>query len=85
MRLLRIVREDELRLAQFDRDETPPYAILSHTWGDDAEEVTFTDLMEGTGKDKAGYNKLRFCRKQAIQDGLQYIWVDTCCSIQTHH
>jgi hypothetical protein len=55
----------------------PPYAILSHTWG--AEEVTFRDLIDGTGKSKAGYDKIRFCAQQAANDGLQYFWVDTCC------
>ncbi len=35
------------------------YAILSHTW--EAEEVTFADLIDGTGKEKASYNKIRFC------------------------
>jgi len=60
-------------------DELPPYAILSHTWGAGAEEVTFEDLTNGTGRDKAGYEKLRFCGEQAKKDGLQYFWVDTCC------
>jgi hypothetical protein len=53
------------------------FAILSHTWG--AEEVTFRDLIDGTGKDKAGYRKIQFCGEQARRDGLQYFWVDTCC------
>jgi uncharacterized protein YerC len=57
----------------------PPYAILSHTWGADAEEVTFRDLVEGTGKSKAGYNKIQFCEEQAHRDGLQFFWIDTCC------
>ena len=60
-------------------DDIPRYAILSHTWGTDAEEVTFKDLIDGTGMDKAGYNKIRFCGEQAKRDGLQYFWVDTCC------
>jgi hypothetical protein len=60
-------------------DEIPPYAILSHTWGADTEEVTFQDMTNGVGKDKAGYEKIRFCGEQALQDGLQYFWVDTCC------
>jgi len=59
--------------------DIPKYAILSHTWGPDAEEVTFTDLVSGTGGDKAGYDKLRFCAAQAKRDGLRYFWVDTCC------
>jgi hypothetical protein len=60
-------------------DTIPPYAILSHTWGADAEEVTFEDITNGTGKDKPGYEKIRFCEDQARIDGLQYFWVDTCC------
>jgi Heterokaryon incompatibility protein (HET) len=59
-------------------DKIPPYAILSHTWMD-GQEVTFKDLMEGTGKNKSGYNKIRFCGQQAKQDGLKHFWVDTCC------
>jgi hypothetical protein len=60
-------------------NEIPPYAILSHTWGADAEEVTFEDLTNGIGKDKAGYEKLMFCGEQVRHDSLQYFWVDTCC------
>ncbi|CZR68411.1 uncharacterized protein PAC_18310 [Phialocephala subalpina] len=60
-------------------DDIPEYAILSHTWGVDTEEVTFRDLMDGTAKSKAGYDKIRFCREKATHDGLKYFWVDTCC------
>jgi hypothetical protein len=60
-------------------DRIPPYAILSHTWGSDTDEVTFEDLTNGIGKHKAGYEKIRFCGEQARQDGLQYFWIDTCC------
>jgi hypothetical protein len=79
MRLLRIDEKNELSVSNVDRDDIPPYAILSHTWGRDADEVTLTDLMENTGKSKVGYDKLQFCKKQATQDGLHYIWIDTCC------
>jgi hypothetical protein len=36
-------------------------------------------MMEGTGKGKAGYRKIRFCGKQASDDGIRFSWVDTCC------
>jgi hypothetical protein len=55
-----------------------PYAILSHTWGTDDEVVSFADLNLGLGNTKVGYEKLRFCGKQAADDGLHYFWVDTC-------
>jgi hypothetical protein len=60
-------------------DLIPPYAILSHTWGLDNEEVIFEDMANNTGEDKPGYEKIRFCEEQARQDGLQYFWIDTCC------
>jgi hypothetical protein len=56
----------------------PPYAILSHTWNE-GQEVTFEDLIGGSGKSKTGYNKIRFCGQQAELNGLQHFWVDTCC------
>ena len=59
--------------------DIPEYAILSHTWGLDTEEVTFGDLVDGAGEDKIGYEKLRFCSAQARRDGLRYFWIDTCC------
>jgi len=40
-------------------DKVPPYAILSHTWGD--EELLFRDIEDGTYKCKAGYAKIQFC------------------------
>jgi hypothetical protein len=60
-------------------DQIPPYAILSHTWGPDNEEVTFEEIVNGTGEIKPGYEKIRFCEEQARQDGLLYFWIDTCC------
>jgi hypothetical protein len=65
MRLLGLKAHGEFSLTEFVGDDIPPYAILSHTWGADDEEVTFKDLMDGTGKSKAGYIKIRFCGKQA--------------------
>ena len=56
----------------FVGDDIPEYAILSHTWGADTEEVTYRDLMDGTGKNKIGYEKIRFCGEQARRDRLEY-------------
>jgi hypothetical protein len=45
----------------------------------DEDEVTFDDIVEGTGSSKAGYDKLRNCGRQAQKEGMNYFWVDTCC------
>jgi tetratricopeptide (TPR) repeat protein len=79
MRLLQLDDNGELSLIQRASSSIPGYAILSHTWGADSEEVTFEDLVKDAGKQKAGYGKIRFCAKQADLDGLKYFWVDTCC------
>jgi hypothetical protein len=54
MRLLERKNDDEFTLTKDIIDNIPHYAILSHTWGADTEEVTFRDLTDGTGKDKTG-------------------------------
>ncbi|KAF3031302.1 hypothetical protein E8E12_000029, partial [Didymella heteroderae] len=79
MRLLRYDEQGELGIVSFDDRSIPPYAILSHTWGADTEEVTFADLQTGDGKTKPGHEKILFCGKQAQRDNLQYFWIDTCC------
>ena len=71
MRLLER-KNDEFTVTKDIIDNIPHYAILSHTWGADTEEVTFRDLTDGTGKDKTGYNKIRLYGEQARHDGLQY-------------
>jgi hypothetical protein len=77
MRLLKCNSAGEISLTTYFIKDIPPYAVLSHAW--DAEEVTFQDLVNGTGQNKAGYSKIRFCASQAWRDGLQFFWVDTCC------
>ena len=67
----------------FSDNELPFYAVLSHTWGADGDEVIFEDIQAGTrafnDTSKTGFEKLRFCHEQAQKDGLRYLWCDTCC------
>jgi hypothetical protein len=80
MRLVQYNKDGKFSLTKdFVDGEIPEYAILSHTWGADIEEVSYRDMIDGTGKNKVGYEKIRFCAQQASDDGLQYFWVDTCC------
>jgi hypothetical protein len=80
MRLLIDQGHQSFSLVEAEDDDIPRYAILSHTWGADGEEVTLKDLIDGTGKNKNGYEKIEFCRKQAASDGMKHFWVDTCCT-----
>ncbi|KAJ4387901.1 Vegetative incompatibility protein HET-E-1 [Gnomoniopsis smithogilvyi] len=72
--------DDGIRLTKDLNESTlPRYAILSHTWGPDTEEVSFQDMVDGTGRGKLGYKKITFCAAQAERDMLRYFWIDTCC------
>jgi hypothetical protein len=82
MRLLSLTSNNTFTLTEFFGDDIPRYSILSHTWGNDSEEVTFGDLMKDAGQSKShliGYKKLLFCGQQARRHGIAYFWVDTCC------
>jgi len=59
-------------------NDIPPYAILSHTWGD--EEVTFDDWESKPSSEVEqlqGYDKIKYCCQQAFEDGIGWVWVDT--------
>jgi hypothetical protein len=80
MRLLRYDNDRNIILTKFDESDTPEYAILSHTWAqDNSKEVTYAEVINGTGQEKESFKKIRFCGEQASRDSLQYFWVDTCC------
>jgi len=78
MRLLEMNEDGDLSLKDHP-EKTEPYAILSHRWGEDHEEVTFKDVMEHTYKHKRGYAKIRGCGQQAKCGNHQLFWIDTCC------
>jgi hypothetical protein len=79
MRLLKLNDDGQLALTKDLPEPVPPYAILSHTWGDDDDEVTFEELGNASAEQKPGYAKLRFCVEQAKADRLDYAWCDTAC------
>ena len=80
MRLLQRRGDGSYQLTKnFLDDDVPSYAILSHTWGAEDDEVTFEEISQSSGRDKVGYDKLDFCGTQAALDDLQYFWVDSCC------
>jgi hypothetical protein len=79
MRLLKVDDRDSLSLTEDLYDNIPPYAILSHTWGQAKDEVSYDDLQHELWKNKAGHVKVRFCAEQTKKNRLEYFWVDTCC------
>jgi hypothetical protein len=85
MRLLQLKDGSALSLVDVQGNDIPPYAILSHTWGSGDSEVNFQDLKHRANESKVGYRKLSFYGERAKKDGIDYFWVDTCCTIQAHH
>jgi hypothetical protein len=74
---MRLLRTDTLEFQEFYGSKFPPYAILSHTWGDD--EVTFQDMASPNRFAKKGYAKIAMTCEIAKSAGLEFAWIDTCC------
>lgn len=75
---MRLLHARTRELKDFCAEDTPDYAILSHTWGDN--EVTASDISDGLYSGKEVYwRKINCACKQALEDHLEWLWVDTCC------
>ena len=46
--------------------------------------MTFHDIRTSKAKDLRGYAKLIGCCKIALNDGFDYVWIDTCCIDKTN-
>jgi hypothetical protein len=80
---MRLLHAKTLDFHDFEGSNIPCYAILSHRW--EEGEITYQDMqsplcrLEG----KAGLLKIRQGCQQAVKDGYDYVWVDTCCIDKT--
>jgi hypothetical protein len=74
-----LINTTTLELESFQGCPADTYAILSHTWGTDAQELAFDEFKAGEGRQKDGFWKIQKCCQQAREDDLKYAWVDTCC------
>ena len=80
---MRLINARTLQLEPPRYGEVPRYAILSHTW--EEQEVTLQEFISATDdiKTKKGYAKIVQACHLAIQDHIEYVWVDTCCIDKT--
>ncbi len=75
---MRLLNSSTIRLHDCPADKIPTYAILSHTWREDKDEVLFADMKSDSAENRAGYHKVRYACTLAKAAGLDYIWIDTC-------
>ncbi|KAK6433533.1 hypothetical protein LTR95_010286 [Oleoguttula sp. CCFEE 5521] len=83
---MRLLNVDTLKFKQF-HTSPPPYVIASHRWADEADEITYQDVLSGNDKSRAGYKKLEgflnFMRTSEYYL-LKWLWIDTCCIDKTN-
>ncbi|KAK0754413.1 heterokaryon incompatibility protein-domain-containing protein [Schizothecium vesticola] len=89
---MRLLNTTTKRLHVFLGDDLPAYAILSHTWG--PLEITLqaleahhqnpsTSSTDVTPETKSAFDKIHKSCGIALQNGYNYIWIDTCCIDKT--
>ncbi|KAL2883133.1 hypothetical protein SGCOL_001321 [Colletotrichum sp. CLE4] len=79
MRLIKAssIHSGNLQLVDFSPDQLPRYAILSHTWGNN--EVIYADIRDQNAATKPAFQKVRYSCIQTLADGLDHVWIDSCC------
>ncbi|KAI6035620.1 hypothetical protein F5J12DRAFT_794704 [Pisolithus orientalis] len=77
-------RGTKLVLKELD-DTVTDYSILSHRWiyNDEVDYKEMTKLAKMENRDeirgRSGYQKIMKSCQRAKDDGLEWLWVDTCC------
>jgi hypothetical protein len=76
---MRLLNTTTFKLEEFwDSNDTPDYAILSHTW--EKEEVSFQVIANlDSASQLLGFKKIQDSCRQANEDRLDWVWIDTCC------
>ena len=63
--------------------QTPEYAILSHTWGDGEVSFQRFNNLDDDARKLKDFGKIQRTCKMALNSGIPYSWVDTCCIDKT--
>lgn len=59
---MRLINTTTLEFKEFLGNQTPAYAILSHVWSSNGDEVSYEDYLAGRKREGYGYQKiLRLC------------------------
>lgn len=74
---MRLLHTKTLQFHEFFDAKIPPYAILSHRWGEG--EVTFKEIRKGKAQPGPGLTKIKKFCTLAASKGHEWAWIDTCC------
>lgn len=76
---MRLLNTETYLLLDHSVGQVPPFAILSHRWGDD--EVSYRDYVKRRVTQGNGFQKIiGFCDFAKSQpEAHQWVWVDSCC------
>ena len=85
---MRLINTHDLRLEVFTGEDRPPYAILSHTWQADQDEVNLQEYQDEQLRpqlrDRPGFRKIeKVCELAREHYKLKFAWVDTVCIDKT--
>jgi hypothetical protein len=76
---MRLIHAKTLKIHEFlNEAQLPPFAILSHTW--EEEGCTLQQMQHPAAtlvSRQKGHKKIQLCCKQALEDGLEWAWIDT--------
>ena len=81
---MRLLRTESFELETFYGSDVPKYAILSHTWGREQDEVSFQELHNPGVVSRPGYRKIKKSCELAEAYDCPYVWIDTCCIDKTN-
>ncbi|KAH7377461.1 heterokaryon incompatibility protein-domain-containing protein [Cadophora sp. MPI-SDFR-AT-0126] len=75
---MRLINTSSLDIVDFSAGRRiPQYAILSHRW--DEIELSLQDMNRKDRDLLPGFAKIQGCCNQARLDGLEWVWIDSCC------
>jgi hypothetical protein len=66
---MRLIDTSTLAFRESQGNRAVPYAILSHTWGD--EECSLQDMASPDVVSRKGFAKIKLFCRQALADGLR--------------
>jgi hypothetical protein len=76
---MRLLNTHDLQFKEFAVEPEIRYAILSHRWDAEHNEISFKDHRKKTKQGASGYVKIRNFCEIARGDGFDWAWIDTCC------